>query len=342
MSDATIQPRRRLRLRTLDHVIISMLTLGLAGLLLWPTIFLTVGAGQVGVLFRLLGDGTETRYVYHEGVAVMWPWDGIVLYDVRTQARTFTARALAANGMVVMIDVTVLYNPIPDETGLLHKKVGPHYPEIIVVPKAIEALRQVIGQYDEHTIYTSDTYEMADAVLTELQNTTVGSHITYSDMIISRIALPDTVDDAINEKLTQEQYAQAYVFRVQQAMREAERKRVEAIGIQTFYSIVADALSPQLLTWRGIEATVEIAHSPNTKIVIVGSSEDQLPLILGSDITSQPSLPIPSMVDPESHQLPDLEALPRLFSSEAESEMLAPFAVDPSQNDDDTSMPSNN
>ena len=94
------------------------------------------------------------------------------------------------------------------------------------------------------------------------------------------------MNDAINEKLTEEQRAQAYEFLITQAGREAERKRIEAIGIQTFYSIVANALTPQLLTWRGIEATVELSKSNNTKIVVVGGGKDQLPLILGSDIAN--------------------------------------------------------
>src|SRR5262249_8460792 len=109
------------------------------------------------------------------------------------------------------------------------------------------------------------------------------------------------------------QNAQAYQYLIQQAQDEAERKRIEAIGIQTFYSIVANALTPQLLTWRGIEATVELSKSNNAKIVVVGSGKDQMPLILGSDIAKQRDLPPPAVIDPQSNPLPAFRDLPRLF-----------------------------
>jgi hypothetical protein len=34
---------------------------------------------------------------------------------------------------------------------------------------------------------------------------------------------------------------------------------------------------------RGIEATLELAKSPNSKVVIVGSGKDGLPMILGNN-----------------------------------------------------------
>jgi len=113
--------------------------------------------------------------------------------------------------------------------------------------------------------------------------------------------------------LTEEQNAQAYDYLIAQAEKEASRKRIEAIGIQTFYSIVANALSPQLLTWRGIEATVQLARSPNSKVVIIGGNKDQLPLILGSDIANQPNLPAPLAVNPNANPLPNFDDLPSMF-----------------------------
>jgi hypothetical protein len=137
--------------------------------------------------------------------------------------------------------------------------------------------------------------------------------IEYLDVIIRDLRLPPNLNAAITRKLSEEQIAEAFEYILQQARQEAERLRIEAIGIQTFYSIVADALSPQLLTWRGIEATVQIARSNNAKVVIVGGGKDQLPLILGSDIATQPDVPIPPAVDPGDHRLPDFDDLPLIF-----------------------------
>ena len=85
--------------------------------------------------------------------------------------------------------------------------------------------------------------------------------------------------------------AQSYVFRLEAQKLEAERLGIEGEGLRNFYAIVGESLTNRLLTWKGIEATVSLAKSPNTKIVIVGSGEDQLPLILGSDIHKLPAVP---------------------------------------------------
>ena len=140
----------------------------------------------------------------------------------------------------------------------------------------------------------------------------------------------ETADPLKRLQLTQEQIAQTYKFRLEAEEREAERKRIEAIGIKTFYAIVSDALTPALLTWRGIEATVELAHSSNSKIVIVGGGKDQLPLILGSDIAAvPPSTPLPQVPSAKEPALPDINALPPLFPNAASQTMPAPATPAP-------------
>jgi hypothetical protein len=137
--------------------------------------------------------------------------------------------------------------------------------------------------------------------------------ILYQNVTVTDVKLPEALNSAITRKLTEQQNADAYQYILLQAQGEAERKRIEAVGIQTFYSIVANALSPQLLTWRGIEATVDIARSNNAKVVIVGGGRDQLPLILGGDIAKQPDVPNPPPVNPREYPLPKFDDMPKLF-----------------------------
>jgi regulator of protease activity HflC (stomatin/prohibitin superfamily) len=304
--------RRSFRLTRGDKAIATVLFIGLVALLLTPFTFFAIRPGEVGVLYHLFGGGTETTFVYNEGIGVKWPWNTIYRYEVRTQARDETINGLAADGLSVAFEVTVLYHPIPSKAGLLHREVGPEYAERLVRPVTIEAVRDVIGKYGPHDLYRRDVTTLEQQILSQLKIAPVGL-IDYEGVIVRRITLPENLNEAITRKLTEEQNAQAYDFLILQAEKEAARKRVEAIGIQTFYSIVANSLSPQLLTWRGIEATVQIARSPNSKVVIVGGSKDQLPLILGSDIGNQPALPSPAPVNPNSNLLPNFDDLPRMF-----------------------------
>jgi hypothetical protein len=157
-----------------------------------------------------------------------------------------------------------------------------------------------------------DLGTIEDVILGELRSKKQNL-IVYEAVVVKDISLPAPLNQAITNKLTQEQNALAYDYVLQREKKEADRKRIEAIGYQTFYSIVADALTPQLLTWKGIDATVQLSRSNNSKIVIVGSGKDQLPLILGSDISKQPDLPAPSPVNPSEFKLPDLNTLPPMF-----------------------------
>jgi hypothetical protein len=73
-----------------------------------------------------------------------------------------------------------------------------------------------------------------------------------------------------------------------------ERKKIEAEGISEFQQIVSQGISDSYLRWRGIEATLQLAQSSNSKIVIVGSGKDGLPTILGNvdgSPSSQPASP---------------------------------------------------
>src|SRR5206468_11309594 len=100
-------------------------------------------------------------------------------------------------------------------------------------------------------------------------------------VLLRKIGLPPIVANAIQEKLRREQEAEQMKFVLQKEQQEAERKRIEAQGIADFQRIVAAGISPQLLEWKGIEATEKLALSPNSKIVVIGNSKTGLPIILG-------------------------------------------------------------
>lgn len=297
-----------------EKFIAVMLFIGVIVLVLIPFTFIVIPAGHVGVLYRLLRHGTETRFVYHEGLGIKWPFDRIYTYEVRTKTLDESVHALAQVGLSVQVQVSVLYHPVPDNAGKLHQEIGYDYVERVVRPISLGAVRDIVGKSDPHDLYRINVEELESRILAKMHRSPAAAGLIFFERVVVRdIVLPTAVNDSINRKLTEEQNAQTYKFLIAQAQDEAERKRVEAIGIQTFYSIVANSLTPQLLTWRGIEATVQLSNSSNSKIVVVGGGKDQLPLILGSDIAKQPDLPAPAVIDPQSHQLPSWRELPKLF-----------------------------
>ncbi|MGB5508817.1 MAG: prohibitin family protein, partial [Robiginitalea sp.] len=67
------------------------------------------------------------------------------------------------------------------------------------------------------------------------------------------------------------------------AKKEAEKVTIEAQGKADANRILSASLTDKILLDKGIDATIELAKSPNAKVVIVGSGDSGLPLILGNN-----------------------------------------------------------
>ena len=119
--------------------------------------------------------------------------------------------------------------------------------------------------------------------LTRVKQTLLNNFVQLNDILIRDIKLPAKLRESIERKLQQEQESLEYEFRIEKATKEAERKKIEAKGIQTFQNIVNQSITDKLLKWKGVEATETLAKSTNSKIVVIGSGKDGLPIILGGN-----------------------------------------------------------
>ena len=266
-----------------------VITAGFLILLFWRSIFVTVQPGQVGVMFDLLFGGTQLGDAYKEGLVSKFPWNRFYVYEARLQPLKLEMIAYTKEGMAVTVRATLLFKPRRDKIPKLHQQIGPLYRDQVLLPLVTGAVRQMIALYDSHVMYTVKYDNMQADVEKELRAHPVAELIDFSDFIITEISLPQAVVASIERKLAQEQSMFAYNFMVETQKKEAQRLRIEAEGLRGFYEVVGASLTPQLLTWRGIEATVEVARSPNAKVVIMGNGKGQLPLILGGDLGNTPA-----------------------------------------------------
>lgn len=275
--------RRRLK-RTSFGLIIAGLLVLFVFIHLWPMMIIAIHSGQEGVLWRRL-TGTVTDVVYHEGTHLIMPWNIMYVYDVQIQRADHTVEVLSTDGLEIKVNVSTRYHPVRKTVPQLHQQVGPDYLNRIVIPEIVTAVREVMGKYRPQELYTRRTEEMQDQIRVRAAAQVQDRFVEIDDVLIRRIELPASVQGAIQTKLTLEQESQAYEFRLQRELQEAERKRQEANGIRDFQQIVAQGISPALLRWKGIEATLELAKSPNSKVIVIGSS-DGLPLILDTASTT--------------------------------------------------------
>ncbi|MDD3892914.1 MAG: SPFH domain-containing protein, partial [Bacteroidales bacterium] len=169
------------------------------------------------------------------------------------------------------------------EIGSLHEIFGKFYVNQLVVPEVRSAVRQVAGRYTAEEIYSTKRSEVEKAIIDETNNSLSENFIDMRALLIRSINLPTQIQQAIENKLTQEQEFLAYQFKLEREKSEAERRRIGAEGESRANKIINSSLTTNLLRMRGIEATVELAKSPNTKVIVVGSGKDGLPLILGDN-----------------------------------------------------------
>jgi regulator of protease activity HflC (stomatin/prohibitin superfamily) len=309
---------RRYLLRHLPGVAFVVLVGLLIVVVLWPYVVITVGAGNVGVLWKRfngldlycwcwVGRGTvlDPRELREEGLHIIWPWDKLYLYNLRLQSTQQTYNAISKDGVSVKAQISVRYQLLHNSVAVLHKFIGPDFLTSVVNPEIGSQARQVIAQYTAEEVYTSreqiqkqirdGTQKSLSANLNKLvqpeameqpdpkhYNDFLQDAIQILDTLVQTIDLPPDIVAAINRQTEQYYMIQEYKFRVEREAQETKRKQVEADGIAAFQKTVSQGISESYLRWRGIEATLLLAQSPNAKIVVIGTGKDGLPIILGN------------------------------------------------------------
>jgi prohibitin 1 len=298
--DATAQrpPRRpgRLRLWLRDHrpeIIIVLLVAAIIFVFLLPRMLYSIPAGHVGVHWKRFGGGTATDYVFPEGIRFVLPWDRLYIYDARLQQVSREVKVLSSDGLQIAVDLAWRFHIVPGAAGKLHKYVGPDYQETLIAPTISARARDVMSIYDPSEIYTESRLTIQNEI-----GETVGFDLkkrfnpegagdlqwfVFEDILIKDITLPQGVQEAIVRKNAAFHEMEMYTFVIQREQKESERKRIEAVGIRNFQEIVSNGMNDAYLRWRGIEATLDLAKSPNAKVVVIGGGKNSLPLILNAD-----------------------------------------------------------
>lgn len=270
--------------KLLPVIVISVIAL-IVVLGLSSSIFYTVQANERAVLFKKFSGGLDKENVIQPGFNIKAPWNDLIVFDVAETKVEENMDVLDKNGLSISVDVSVRFYPRFDRIGFIYERFRLSYINTLVIPEVRSTVRQVMGRYTAEEIYSTKRAEVETAIRTEtaevLGNDT--NNVTMTALLIRSINLPDKIKQAIESKLQQEQEALAYQFRLDKEKSEAERKRIAAEGESQANKIINNSLTPALLKMRGIEATLKLAESPNSKVVIVGSSEDGLPLILGNN-----------------------------------------------------------
>ena len=258
--------------------IATLFVAGLFALTVACTSFQMVATGHVGVVTRF---NKVTGEAMGEGLNFKLPWERVHEMSVRQQQLHEQGNVPSSEMLVLGLQTTLLFHLQPDKATTVFEKLGPNYVQATVEPNFISVMRESTAKHKAEELFSGQQRDVIADEAFRRMRTDLGPYGVEVERVLLRdISPPETLKRAIEAKQQAEQEAQAMTFRLQKERQEAERKRIEAQGIKDFQDIVRKGIDEQLLVWKGIEATENLAKSPNSKIVVIGSKQG-LPLILG-------------------------------------------------------------
>lgn len=254
----------------------------------YPHMFVTIHSGERGVLWSRW-TGTEMDAVYNEGTQFVWPWNTMVVYDVRYKLASERLDLLCDDGLTASVEMQVRYRPADGLLMKLHDQVGPDYARIVVLPEVATALRTVASTHSVDEFFQSHFGAIREEMVNEAVAAAGRRYVIVDDITITDIRLPETVSQAIQHKLQEQQAAEEMKYTLSVADSNAKRRIIESEGIEEQQRHINNTLTDRILEYDNIEATKSIANSPNAKIVVLGNGKGSTPIILNSG--EQPASP---------------------------------------------------
>jgi len=261
--------------------LLRLIGLGIAAFLLVILLFSSVtrvGTGHVGVLTLF---GRVTNETLGEGIHLINPLKTNNEMSIQTQTLKESASVPSSEGLMMSLDTSLIYHLTPDRAAEVFQKIGADYENVVVEPTLRSAIREATASHSANALYTGEREMVGKQIFEQVNEQLTKRGLTVENVLLRDIQLPATLKASIEAKQQAEQEALAMNFRLQKETQEAQRKRIEAAGVRDFQQIVAQGITPSLLEWKGIEATENLAKSPNAKVVVIGSGKNGLPLILG-------------------------------------------------------------
>ena len=253
-------------------------------LILTNTTFVTIDPGEKGIVFKRFAGGLDkTQPPLSQGFKVIMPWNKVYIYDIRIQESFESMTVLSKNGLNIEVELSCRYRPHPERIADLHDEIGKDYLGTIIIPELRSATREIIGKYLPDELYSTKRETIQLEIFERTKDKVEKNYLIIDDILIRGVKLPQTLQDAIERKLKEEQSSLEYEFRLTSERKEAERRLIEAQAKADANTILTRSLNDMILRDKGIEATLKLAQSPNSKVVIVGGAGgDGLPLILNN------------------------------------------------------------
>lgn len=263
------------------YIVIGVIVL--LAIVLLKKSFIILQPTERGVVFKPYSSGLDIDDVKGQGLSLVAPWNDMIIFDVEEQQIEETMDVLSVDGLSISIDVSLRFRPIPDQIGYLYEQFKTSYAAKLIRPELRSAVRQIVGQYTPEELYATKRQEIETRIEDATRTILAENNIELKALLFRSIKLPNSIKTAIEEKLAADQEAQKFDYLLVKETKEAERRRIDAEGKAAANRILSASLTDKILTEKGILATEALAKSPNSKVIVIGSGDGGLPIILGGN-----------------------------------------------------------
>ncbi len=253
------------------------------GLIFFSKTFVILEPTERGVVFRKYTTGLDVENIKGEGLNIIAPWNDVIVFQIAEQQIEETMDVLSKDGLSISLDVSLRFRPKPDQIGYLYRSFRKSYIENLIRPELRSAVRKIIGQYTPEELYATKRQEIESKIEESTRAIMGDNFIELKALLFRSIKLPPKIKESIEQKLAADQEAQKYDYLIEKEKKEAERRRIDAEGKAAANKILSASLTDKILKEKGILATEELAKSSNSKIIVIGSGEGGLPIILNGE-----------------------------------------------------------
>ncbi|MFU1782235.1 prohibitin family protein [Haloarcula japonica] len=197
--------------------------------------------------------------------------------DRAAQSDAVTVQTI--NGTTVDIDITVRYKvQEADASGFVTewRNVG-QAEERLIRPSVRSQLRDEAAGIQTSEIYTNSGRErLGDAAQQKLESAFEGEALVLEEVQVRTVDLPDSYDQALNDKEIAKQRVEEKEFEIQQAERDKERQEIQAEADARVIEIRGEALrdNPVVLKQQYVQSI------DDSDKVILATDDEGTPIIL--------------------------------------------------------------
>lgn len=246
-------------------------------------IFVILQPTERAVIFKKYTSGLDVENVKSEGLNIVAPWNDVIPFNIEEQQIEETMDVLSRDGLSISIDVSLRFRPVPSQIGYLYRAFKTDYIDKLIRPELRSAVRKIIGQYTPEELYASKRQEIETKIEETTREILKNNYIELKALLFRSIKLPQTIREAIEQKLAAEQESEKYEYIIQKETKEALRRKIDAEGKAEANRILSASITENILKEKGISATEELAKSPNTKVIVIGGGGNGLPIILNTE-----------------------------------------------------------